>query len=132
MTIALESDTTSTSPSGTYTPYKKPTPELASSYKPTHPGLLRVVLEKGQGDDGQDTYSSYLVAEQVSRASTMQVKSDGCLMNDLFLCGRPGHCTQLYHLPAKESDFGRQSVLERTIWLGSGRAFRAQLGLAFQ
>lgn len=84
MTIALESNTTSTSPADTYTPYKKPTPELASTYKPTHPGLLKVVLEKGQGDDGEDTYSSYLVAEQVSRASTMQFTSDGCLMNDLF------------------------------------------------
>lgn len=67
MTIAL--DTTSPrQEAGTYTPYKKPTPELASSYKPTHPDLLKVVLEKGQGDDGEDTYSSYLVAEQV-RAS---------------------------------------------------------------
>ncbi|KAG7531975.1 hypothetical protein FFLO_03982 [Filobasidium floriforme] len=64
MTIALGSDRTSTSPADTYTPYKKPTPELASSYRPTHPGLLKVVLEKGQGDDGEDTYSSYLVAEQ--------------------------------------------------------------------
>ena len=66
MTVALQSETTSPR-AGTeaFTPYKKPTPELASSYKPTHPGLLKVVLEKGQGDDGEDTYSSYLVAEQV-------------------------------------------------------------------
>lgn len=83
MTIALESNTTHTSPADTYTPYKKPTPELASSYKPTHPGLLKVVLEKGQGDDGEDTYSSYLVAEQVSRACTPESIRGGWLTNDL-------------------------------------------------
>jgi hypothetical protein len=76
MTIALGSDRTSTSPADTYTPYKKPTPELASTYKPTHPGLLKVVLEKGQGDDGEDTYSSYLVAEQVS-PGVLVIRSDG-------------------------------------------------------
>jgi hypothetical protein len=64
MTIDLQTtDSRQTAPS--YTPYKKPTPELASTYRPTHPGQLRVVLEKGKGDDGEDTYSSYLVAEQV-------------------------------------------------------------------
>jgi hypothetical protein len=83
MTIALESNTTSTSPADTYSPYKKPTPELASSYKPTHPSLLKVVLEKGQGDDGEDTYSSYLVAEQVSRACTPESTRGGWLTNDL-------------------------------------------------
>ena len=62
MTISLQ-NTTSTG--STFVPYKKPTPELASSYKPTHPGQLKVVLEKGKGDDGEDTYSSYLIAEQV-------------------------------------------------------------------
>lgn len=93
MTIALEPNTTHTSPADTYTPYKKPTPELASSYKPTHPGLLKVVLEKGHGDDGEDTYSSYLVAEQVSWACAMRFGNDGCFLNNPFLYGQPGYCT---------------------------------------
>jgi hypothetical protein len=130
MTIALESNTTSTSPADTYSPYKKPTPELASTYKPTHPGLLKVVLEKGQGDDGEDTYSSYLVAEQVSWACHTGIYKRRLADERLVLLVRPGHCTQLYHMPAKEPDFRRQSVLERTIWVGSGRAFRAQFGFA--
>jgi hypothetical protein len=46
-------------------PYTKPTPANASSYQPTHPGLVKVVLQQGQGADGEDTFSSFLVAEQV-------------------------------------------------------------------
>jgi hypothetical protein len=65
MTIALN---TTPNQASTFVPYTKPTPANASSYQPTHPGLLKVVLQQGQGKDGEDTYSSFLVAEQVSKA----------------------------------------------------------------
>lgn len=50
-----------------FQPYTKPTPSTSSSYQPTHPGLLRVVLEKGKNtvEGEEDAYSSYLVAEEV-------------------------------------------------------------------
>lgn len=61
MTIAIPTSQTSTS-----VPYTKPTPANAASYKPTHPGLVKVVLQQGeQGADGEDTFSSFLVAERV-------------------------------------------------------------------
>lgn len=62
MTIALNT----LSRDSAHVPYTKPTPANASSYQPTHPGLLKVVLQQGKGSDGEDTYSSYLIAEQVS------------------------------------------------------------------
>jgi len=111
MTISLQ-NTTSTG--STFVPYKKPTPELASSYKPTHPGQLKVVLEKGKGDDGEDTYSSYLIAEQV-RTELVYL---GCAMirasADSILVSI-GHSCQLDHLRVTESYVRRKSVLECTI-----------------
>ncbi|KAJ9115225.1 hypothetical protein QFC20_001092 [Naganishia adeliensis] len=66
MTIAIPTPTT-----GSTSPYTKPTPANASSYRPTHPGLVKVVLQQGQGADGQDTFSSFLVAEQDLPANTV-------------------------------------------------------------
>ena len=62
MTIALNT----LSRDSAHVPYTKPTPANASSYQPTHPELLKVVLQQGKGSDGDDTYSSYLIAEKVS------------------------------------------------------------------
>ncbi|KAI5454372.1 hypothetical protein NCC49_004427 [Naganishia albida] len=67
MTIAIPTSQTSTS-----VPYTKPTPANAASYKPTHPGLVKVVLQQGeQGADGEDTFSSFLVAERDLPANTV-------------------------------------------------------------
>ncbi|KAJ9124864.1 hypothetical protein QFC24_002793 [Naganishia onofrii] len=68
MTIALNS----TSHQDTvHVPYTKPTPANASSYQATHPELLKVVLRQGQGADGEDSYSSFLVAEKDLPADTV-------------------------------------------------------------
>ncbi|KAJ9104432.1 hypothetical protein QFC21_001927 [Naganishia friedmannii] len=61
MTIALNS---TSHKDNVHVPYTKPTPANASSYQPTHPSLLKVVLQQGQGADGEDSYSSFLVAEK--------------------------------------------------------------------
>ncbi|KAJ9111436.1 hypothetical protein QFC19_001205 [Naganishia cerealis] len=65
MTIALNS---TSQQDNVHVPYTKPTPANASSYQPTHPRLLRVILQQGQGADGQDSYSSFLIAEQVGHS----------------------------------------------------------------
>lgn len=69
MTVTLEPPVSvhpvSESPKKAFREYNKPVPETADAYQPSHSGLFRVVLDKGKGVDGVDSFSSYLVAEKV-------------------------------------------------------------------
>lgn len=104
MTISLNK----TSPDSAHVPYTKPTPANASSYQPTHPGLLKVVLQQGQGSDGQDTYSSFLVAEQVRLWSLCITVSRTYPVSTTL--GLPcQHC----HHASDQPDARNQGLLER-------------------
>jgi hypothetical protein len=85
MTISLNKS----SPDSAHVPYTKPTPANASSYQPTHPGLLKVVLQQGQGSDGQDTYASFLVAEQVRLWALYQTVSRTNPVSNCFRTSPP-------------------------------------------
>ena len=114
MTIALNT----LSRDSAHVPYTKPTPANASSYQPTHPGLLKVVLQQGKGSDGEDTYSSYLIAEQVSLRLLLARQ-----VLILLVLGLPRqHC----HHPSDQSDTGYQSLLKRTARQWRARSFRAE------